>query len=77
MNRKLVSITGQFRFTAWLSFGFSALSVVLLLVGLNRILSLGSQPQVQQREIFTQIIIQVILIVILAVLGTVLSLIHI
>ncbi|WP_296181201.1 methyl-accepting chemotaxis protein [uncultured Mobiluncus sp.] len=73
MNRKLVSITGQFRFTAWLSFGFSALSVVLLLVGLNRILSLGSQPQVQQREIFTQIIIQVILIVILAVLGTVIG----
>ena len=73
MNRKLVSITGQFRFTAWLSFGFSALSVVLLLEGLNRILSLGSQPQVQQREIFTQIIIQVILIVILAVLGTVIG----
>lgn len=73
MKQKLVSITGQFRFTAWLSFGFSALSVVLLLVGLNRILSLGSQPQVKQREIFTQIIIQVILIVILAVLGTVIG----
>ena len=73
MNRKLVSIAGQFRLTAYLSFGFSALSVVLLLVGLNRILSLGDQPQVQQREIFTQIIIQVILIVILAILGTVIG----
>ena len=73
MNRNLVSIAGQFRLTAYLSFGFSALSVVLLLVGLNRILSLGDQPQVQQREIFTQIIIQVILIVILAILGTVIG----
>lgn len=73
MSKKLISIAGQFRFTAFLSFGFSALSVVLLLVGLNRILSLGSQPQVQQREIFTQIIIQVILIVILAILGTVIG----
>ena len=73
MNRNLVSIAGQFWLTAYLSFGFSALSVVLLLVGLNRILSLGDQPQVQQREIFTQIIIQVILIVILAILGTVIG----
>ncbi|WP_297721782.1 methyl-accepting chemotaxis protein [uncultured Mobiluncus sp.] len=73
MKQKLISIAGQFRFTAWLSFGFSALSVVLLLVGLKRILSLGSQPQVQQREIFTQIIIQVILIVILAILGTIIG----
>lgn len=73
MKQKLISIAGQFRFTAFLSFGFSALSVVLLLVGLKRILSLGGQPQVQQREIFTQIIIQVILIVILAILGTVIG----
>lgn len=73
MKQKLISIAGQFRFTALLSFGFSVLSVVLLLVGLNRILSLGGQPQVQQREIFTQIIIQVILIVILAILGTVIG----
>ncbi|WP_299294262.1 methyl-accepting chemotaxis protein [uncultured Mobiluncus sp.] len=73
MKQKLISIAGQFRFTAFLSFAFSALSVVLLLVGLNRILSLGGQPQVQQREIFTQIIIQVILIVILAILGTVIG----
>lgn len=73
MKQKLISIAGQFRFTAFLSFGFSALSVVLLLVGLKRILSLGGQHQVQQREIFTQIIIQVILIVILAILGTVIG----
>lgn len=73
MKQKLISIAGQFRFTAFLSFAFSALSVVLLLVGLKRILSLGGQPQVQQREIFTQIIIQVILIVILAILGTVIG----
>lgn len=73
MKHKLMSISGQFRFTAWLSFGFSALSVVLLLMGLHRILSLEGQPQVQQREIYIQIIIQVILIIILAILGTVIG----
>ena len=73
MRQKLISIAGQFRFTAFLSFGFSALAVVLLLVGLQRILSLGGQPQAQQREIFTQIIIQVILIGILAILGTIIG----
>lgn len=73
MKQKLMSISGQFRFTTFLSFGFSALSMMLLLMGLNRILSLEGQPQVQQREIYTQIIIQVILIIILAILGTVIG----
>ena len=73
MKQKLMSISGQFRFTTFLSFGFSALSMMLLLMGLNRILSLEGQPQVQQREIYTQIIIQIILIIILAILGTVIG----
>ncbi|WP_278971427.1 methyl-accepting chemotaxis protein [Mobiluncus mulieris] len=72
MKSLKLGITGQFKLTAYLSYGFSVLMIVLLLLGLA---GLGSvtDPEAQKQAIVNQLLEQVAVMVVLAVVGTVIG----
>ncbi|EFM45840.1 HAMP domain protein [Mobiluncus mulieris ATCC 35239] len=72
MKSLKLGITGQFKLTAYLSYGFSGLMIVLLLLGLA---GLGSvtDPEAQKQAIVNQLLEQVAVMVVLAVVGTVIG----
>ncbi|EEJ54046.1 Methyl-accepting chemotaxis protein 4 [Mobiluncus mulieris] len=72
MKSLKLGITGQFKLTAYLSYGFSVLMIVLLLLGLA---GLGSvtDPEAQKQAIVNQLWEQVAVMVVLAVVGTVIG----
>ncbi|MCV0003191.1 methyl-accepting chemotaxis protein [Mobiluncus mulieris] len=72
MKSLKLGITGQFKLTAYLSYGFSGLMIVLLLLGLA---GLGSvtDPEAQKQAIVNQLWEQVAVMVVLAVVGTVIG----
>lgn len=72
MKSLKLGITGQFKLTAYLSYGFSGLMIVLLLLGLA---GLGSvtDPEAQKQAIVNQLWEQVAVMVVLAIVGTVIG----
>lgn len=72
MKSLKLGITGQFKLTAYLSYGFSGLMIVLLLLGLAGLGSI-TDPEAQKQAIVNQLLEQVAVMVVLAVVGTVIG----
>ncbi|WP_279058316.1 methyl-accepting chemotaxis protein [Mobiluncus mulieris] len=72
MKSLKLGITGQFKLTAYLSYGFSVLMIVLLLLGLAGLGSVAD-PEAQKQAIVNQLLEQVAVMVVLAVVGTVIG----
>ncbi|NMX03457.1 methyl-accepting chemotaxis protein [Mobiluncus mulieris] len=72
MKSLKLGITGQFKLTAYLSYGFSGLMIVLLLLGLGGLGSI-TDPEAQKQTIVNQLWEQVAVMVVLAVVGTVIG----
>ncbi|EEZ91077.1 HAMP domain protein [Mobiluncus mulieris 28-1] len=72
MKSLKLGITGQFKLTAYLSYGFSGLMIVLLLLGLAGLGSI-TDPEAQKQAIVNQLWEQVAVMVVLAIVGTVIG----
>ncbi|NMW64349.1 methyl-accepting chemotaxis protein [Mobiluncus mulieris] len=72
MKSLKLGITGQFKLTAYLSYGFSGLMIVLLLLGLGGLGSI-TDPEAQKQTIVNQLWEQVAVMVVLAIVGTVIG----
>lgn len=72
MKSLKLGITGQFKLTAYLSYGFSGLMIVLLLLGLAGLGSVAD-PEAQKQAIVNQLWEQVAVMVVLAIVGTVIG----
>lgn len=72
MKRIKLGITGQFKLTAYLSYGFSALMIILLVISLTR-LGGNVEAQVQRQEIIRGLQEQIVAMVVLAIVGTIIG----
>ncbi|MCI6585309.1 MAG: methyl-accepting chemotaxis protein [Mobiluncus porci] len=70
MKFKGLNIAGQFKFTAILSYSFTILMVILLVVGLVQLQGI-TNAESQKQAIIVQLMIQIVALAVLAVLGTI------